>query len=46
MKYLEKMSYVEISKILNIEVRTAQTKAFRAKKKLRKILEAGEEDNE
>lgn len=46
MKYLEKMSYKEISKILNIEVRTAQTKAFRAKKKLRKILEAGEEENE
>lgn len=46
MKYLENMSYKEISKILNIEVRTAQTKAFRAKKKLRKILEAGEEENE
>ncbi|MDO5028190.1 MAG: sigma-70 family RNA polymerase sigma factor [Bacillota bacterium] len=42
MKYLENMSYKEIADILNIQIRTAQMRAYRARQRLKEILEEGE----
>lgn len=46
MKYLEDLSYREIAASLNIEVKTAQMRAYRAKERLRKILEEGKDTYE
>lgn len=39
MKYIEKMTYKEIGEILKIEVKAAEMRVFRAKNKLREIIE-------
>ena len=46
MKYVRGMSYKDIGLLLDMKVKTVEVRLARAKKKIRDIIKAGDDDNE